>query len=320
MPNTSHARRTFVVTGGNSGLGYATAKHIAAQGEGNHVVLACRDAGKADDAVRSLTAATGHGNVSAMDLDLASLDSVRGFAAAFGRSGLPPLYALVCNAGVIQLDAMHHTADGFESTFGINHLGHFLLATLLAGNMAETGRIVFVASATHDPAAKTRVPAPVYQNARLLAYPPDTNEPVRTAGMRRYSTSKLCNIYCAYELAERLHRAGTRIDVNAFDPGEMPGTGFSRSFPAPMRLVAKYVNYAQVPFRSGVHTPSQSGRALAQLVTNPDLDAMTGRYVDATGQKRSSELSYDVDNRKDLWRTGVELSRLSPAETVVSLG
>lgn len=311
--------RAFIVTGGNSGLGYATAKHIAEQDARNWIVLACRDPGKASVAVRSLVDKTGNPNIRAMGLDLASLKSVRGFAAEFEASEHPPLYALVCNAGAINLDATQYTAEGFEATFGINHLGHFLLAALLAGDLAETGRIVFVSSGTHDPAKKTLVAAPVYETARLLAHPPESPERLGTVGQRRYSTSKLCNVYCAYELAERLQRAGKRVEVNAFDPGEMPGTGFSRSFPAPMRFFAKYMNYASVPFRSGVHTPGQSGRALAALATSRDFDGITGKYFEGARQARSSELSYDVQNRKDLWRTSVELSGLTRAETILSL-
>ncbi|MGA0566165.1 hypothetical protein ACO2Q7_02420 [Rathayibacter sp. KR2-224] len=121
------------------------------------------------------------------------------------------------------------------------------------------------------------------------------------------------------QLAEQVQRVGKHIDVNVFDPGEMPGTGFSRSFPAPMRLFAKYVNYVSVPFRRGVHTPSQSARALAALATSPAFAGVTGKYFDGTEQKASSDLSYDVENRKDLWRTSIELSGITAAETILKL-
>ena len=319
MAQTIENRGTFVITGGNSGLGYALAKRIAMQDQNSHIVLACRDAARATDAVRSLVEQTGNGNITAMHLDLASLESVRCFVNEFETAGNPPLQALICNAGVISLNAMHETSDGFEATFGVNHLGHFLLAALLARDVIDTGRIIFVSSGTHDPANKTLVAAPVYDNAKLLAYPPIATESGSTAGQRRYSTSKLCNVYCAYELAKQVQRVGKHIDVNVFDPGEMPGTGFSRGFPAPMRLFAKYVNYLSVPFRRGVHTPSQSARALAALATSPAFAGVTGKYFDGTEQKASSDLSYDVENRKDLWRTSIELSGITATETILKL-
>ncbi len=312
-------RRSFIITGGNSGLGYATAKHLAEQDSSNHVILACRNMTAADEAVRTLIEKTSNGNITATPLDLASLHSIRAFAAHFKNSTHPPLYALICNAGGINVGPIQHTEDGFESTFGINYLGHFLLTALLVGDMTPSGRILFVSSGTHDPANKTLAAPPVYDNARTLAYPPDDGERSLAASQQRYTTSKLCNVYCAYELADRLRQTGKDITVNAFNPGEMPGTGFSRTFPGPIKFVAKYLNYASVPFRSSVHTPDQSGRALATLVISHDYDQATGKYFDGLTEKRSSADSYDIENRKDLWRTSVELTGLTAAETILDL-
>lgn len=208
-------------------MGYACAKNIAKADKNNHVILACRNAAKAKVTVNSLIKETNNNNITSLELDLPSLDSVRIFVSKFSNSEYPPLYALVCNAGLIMVDKTYYTKDGFESTFGINHLGHFLLATMLLEKVTNSGRIVFVSSGTHDPANKTIVAAPVYENARLLAYPKEMsqNENILTVGQRRYSTSKLCNIYCTYELAERIkQQTNKNITVNAFDPGQMPGT------------------------------------------------------------------------------------------------
>lgn len=319
MPVESSGSRTYIVTGGNSGLGYASARCIAQQDALNCVILACRDAGKARAAATALAGETGNLSIAAIDLDLGSLASVRRFAAAFRAGGHPPLAGLVCNAGVINLDATRYTSDGFEATFGVNHLGHFLLTALLSDCMADGGRIVFVSSGTHDPANRTLVAPPQYENAQLLAHPIDGDERINSLGQRRYSTSKLCNVYCAYEFADRFMKSGKQVLVNAFDPGEMPGTGFSRSFPAPMRFFAKYVNYASVPFRSGAHTPKQSAKALTSLLTSTDFNGITGKYFEGTREAPSSQLSYDADNRADLWRTSVELSGLTDGETTLSL-
>lgn len=114
-------------------------------------------------------------------------------------------------------------------TFGVNHLAHFLLANLLVDVMEENGRIVFVSSDTHDSAQKTGMPAPAYENAMFLAHP--ENSRIKLSGEQRYSTSKLCNIYCTYEFAKRIQaKTDKHITVNVFNPGMMPGTGLVRNF------------------------------------------------------------------------------------------
>src|SRR5215469_13622878 len=116
--------RTVIITGGNTGLGFACASALLSSSVDWHVVLACRDQTKARDAVEKLATETGSRHqVEAMPLDLASLDSVRDFAVTIaGRlkaDSIPPLHGLVCNAGV-QAGTKHTvTADGFETTFGI---------------------------------------------------------------------------------------------------------------------------------------------------------------------------------------------------------
>ena len=319
---TNSGKKTIIITGGNSGLGYSCAKYIAKADKNNHVILACRNAAKANEAVNSLISETKNSNITSLELDLESLESVRAFVTKFLNADYPPLYALVCNAGLILVDKTYYTKDGFESTFGINHLGHFLLTHLLLGIMNDSGRIVFVSSGTHDPAQKTIVAPPVYENARRLAYPQEMNqnESMTTVGQRRYSTSKLCNIYCAYELAEKIQKETDKsITVNAFNPGQMPGTGFSRTFPPIMKLLLKYILPVLVSFNKNATTAETSGKALASLILNPQLNETTGKYFAGTKEMKSSELSYNRENRKDLWRTSVELTKLSKTETLLSL-
>lgn len=316
-------KKTIIITGGNSGLGYACAKHIAKANKNNNVILACRNAAKAKEAVNSLIKETNNNNITSLELDLASLESVRNFVSKFSNSDYPPLYALVCNAGLIMVDKTHYTKDGFESTFGTNHLGHFLLANMLSEKIMNSGRIVFVSSATHDPLRKTGIAEPVYENGRLLAYPKETseNKNMMLIGQRRYTTSKLCNIYCTYELAERIKKQTNKnIAVNAFDPGQMPGTGFSRTFPPLMKFVCDYILPVITLFRPNANTADKSGKALASLVINPELNEVTGKYFQGTKEIKSSELSYNKENMKDLWRTSVELTKLNKTETILNLG
>ncbi|KLU65799.1 short chain dehydrogenase [Desulfosporosinus acididurans] len=322
LTEMNSSKKTIIITGGNSGLGYACAKNIAKAHKNNHVILACRNAAKANEAVNSLIRETKNSNITSLELDLESLESVRGFVTKFLNSDYPPLYALVCNAGLIMVDKTYYTKDGFESTFGINHLGHFLLTNMLLGKMTNSGRIIFVSSGTHDPAQKTIVAPPVYENARLLAYPKEMsqNESMNIVGQRRYSTSKLCNIYCTYELNERITKETNKsLTVNAFNPGQMPGTGFSRTFPPLMKLLLKHILPVLLSFNKNATTAETSGNALASLVLNPELNETTGKYFDGTKEIKSSELSYNKENMKDLWRTSVELTKLNETETILSL-
>ncbi|MBC8077832.1 MAG: SDR family NAD(P)-dependent oxidoreductase, partial [Chloroflexales bacterium] len=123
--------KTVIVTGGNAGLGYACASTIAAANQGWHIIVASRDASRGATAVQQLRRDTGVPTIDAMTLDLASLASVRAFTDAFRARALPPLQAIVCNAGTQVLRGTSYTSDGFETTFGVNHLGHFLLVNLL---------------------------------------------------------------------------------------------------------------------------------------------------------------------------------------------
>lgn len=316
------SKKTIIITGGNSGLGYECAKNVAKDNKNNYVILACRNAMKAKAAVDSLIKETSNNNISTIELDLASLESVRNFVSQYSNSNYPPLYGLVCNAGLIMVDKTYYTKDGFESTFGINHLGHFLLVNMLLEKMINSSRIIFVSSGTHDPEQKTIVAPPVYESARLLAYPKEMsqNESMITVGQRRYSTSKLCNIYCTYELAERITKETDKnITVNAFNPGQMPGTGFSRTFPPLMKLMLKHILPVLTLFHKNATTAKTSGKALASLLLNPELNETTGKYFDGTKEIRSSELSYNKENRKDLWRTSVELTKLNKAETILGM-
>jgi len=142
-------KQTVIITGGNSGLGYQTAKQLA-QAADYQLIIASRNSQKTSEAVKALKAETGHQAIKGMKLDLASQDSVRKFAADYEAADLPPLYALVCNAG-LSPRRNSHTADGIDTTFGVNHLGHYLLAHLLSHKIEENGRLIFVSSGTHLP-------------------------------------------------------------------------------------------------------------------------------------------------------------------------
>ena len=318
----SLSKKTFIITGGNTGLGYECAKNITKYDKNNQIVIACRNATRAKEAVNSLIRETGNDNIISLELDLSSLQSVRNFVTQFLNSQLPLLYAIVCNAGIQLVDREQYTKDGFELTFGVNHLGHFLLVNMLLESISETGRIVFINSGTHDPLQKTGMPEPKYESARLLAYPKGIGpkENISLIGRRKYTTSKLCNLYCVYELTERIKKQTNKsITVNAFDPGLMPGTGLARSYTPFLRFVSRYVLSLLILVHPNVNTVTKSGKALASLVNNPDLAKTTGKYFEGIKEIKSSTLSYSKENRKDLWRTSVKLSGLTKNETILTL-
>jgi len=301
--------RAFIVTGGNAGLGFQCASFLSADRE-NRIVLACRDPASGERAAQALC--RNGGKVEVLALDLSSQASVRAFVDAFRERRLPPLAGLICNAGGQSIGAPARTAEGYESTFGVNHLGHYLLARLLLPAMASGARIVFVSSGTHDPMQKSGLPDPRYESAYAVAH---DFEPGADAGRRRYATSKLCNVFCTYELARRLAGASDprlqSIRVNAFDPGLMPGTGLARTYPAALRFVWNYVLPAMTLVRRNVHRPATSGRRLALLATGSEGE-VTGKYFSDGCEIRSSDLSHDRAKALDLWNASAEMTGLPP--------
>jgi len=319
----TNADKTVIVTGGNSGLGFETARAILQEGDGWHVVIAGRSPQRCEEATSRLSHETGTPPVEAMVLDLASLAAVRQFASDYSAANRPPLRALVCNAGVQHVGTTQRTDDGFEATFGVNHLGHFLLANLMLRLLEAPGRIIFVGSGTHDPSQRSGMPAPLLKHARSLAAPDDEEEARRKpghVGRRRYTTSKLCNVLCTYEMDRRLKEGGTStpdrpITVNAFDPGAMPGTGLVRGYGPAARFawnsLGTLLRLTLRPFRANIHHPQESGRALARLVLDPALELVSGRYFEGLMEIRSSAESYDEAKAAALWEQSAELVGLS---------
>jgi NAD(P)-dependent dehydrogenase (short-subunit alcohol dehydrogenase family) len=304
-------KRTVIITGGNAGLGYQTAKSVAANDANYHVVLACRSLPRAALAASELRLETGNPNISVMELDLASLASVRHFAATVETANLPPLYSLVCNAGISAggIAGSLQTVDGVETIFGVNHLGHFLLANLLLHRVVDGGRVIFVTSDLHDPPRFFPFRMQ-YEGAKAIS--------VRGPGMQQYCTSKLCNLYCAYEM-DRLIRTQTDrpITVNAFNPGAMSDTAFARP---KGNVVARALVGAITRIMGQIvgkpSTSVESGVKLASLVTYDGFADTTGKYFDRGIEVESSPLSHNEANAAELWSASLELSGLSPMDTI----
>ena len=193
---------TFLITGGNTGIGLSTATALAR--DGGRVYIACRSAAAGEAAVERIKAASGSADVRLLMLDLASLSSVRACAAEFLALD-EPLHVLVNNAGVGGQRGL--SADGFELHFAVNHLGHFALTQLLLDRLTASGpgaRVVNVSSEAH-------------YNARGIDFAAVRRRTATFAGAREYAVSKLCNVLFTQELARRLD--GTVTTSYALHPG-----------------------------------------------------------------------------------------------------
>jgi NAD(P)-dependent dehydrogenase (short-subunit alcohol dehydrogenase family) len=279
--------RVVVITGANSGIGFHTAKELAAHGA--RVVMACRniEAGKA-------AAARVSGDVEVYELDLASMASVR----AFGEAWDGPLDILINNAGVMAPPRRATTVDGFERQFGTNHLGHFVLTGLLLPALMTSGagRVVTVASIAHHGGTDGVLEA--------NAGPPYN-------GQRMYSNSKLANLLFAMEL----HRELVAHDVSVTSTAAHPGVSATG-------LVGDRQGMGANPFMRTVGAAfvkvfTQSAVAGARATLYAATEARPGSYTgpqvlgETRGPIGSAKLSPQAQDEKlgrRLWQVSEELT------------
>src|SRR6185295_8818891 len=198
-------RDVVLVTGGNSGIGFECARQLARSGW--HVLIASRNRQASAEAVARIARESGPDAASELGLDLGSTAAVRQLVREIEARDVP-LRALVCNAGLQVHQGPRLSADGYELTFAVNHLGHFLLTNLLLARLAQhaPARIVVVASGVHDPKLRTGMPKPDVADIATLAA---TGGPRAGTfdGRLAYVNSKLCNLWFTYELIRRIDAA-----------------------------------------------------------------------------------------------------------------
>lgn len=248
---TDLAGRTFLVTGGNAGIGLATATDLVRRG--GRVHIACRSKARGEAAVAAISTQTGSDQVLLHHLDLASLASVRQSAQEFIALG-EPLHVLVNNAGVAGRRGI--TADGFELQFGVNHLGHFAFTQALLPLLRESGaaRVVTVASDSH------------YQ-AKGINFDALRSRTKSMIGMREYSVSKLCNVLFAAELGRRL--SGSDVTAYSLHPGVV-ASEIWRRVPWPARQI----------LTSRMLTIEQGAQTSLYCATSPEVTGDSGKYFD----------------------------------------
>ena len=273
------AGRFIIVTGANTGIGYETARALAAAGA--RVLLACRSAEKGNDAVRRIREKHPLAEVSNASLDLGSFASIDAFVESLTENSID---ILICNAGV--LNASYQESDGgIEHTVGVSHLGHFLLVKgllpkLLAGSTgnADGGRVVMLGSEAH------RSPRTLeFENFPLTAD--------NYSQLKSYGQAKLCNTLFANELQRRYGDQG--LTACSLHPGNLVTTEIGRDSVL-TRLVMKLVS----PFTK---SPAQGAATTVLCAVHPDPKAVAGRYYSHCQPVRMSREAESPEVAKRLW-------------------
>ena len=288
MNSDNKILKNIIITGASNGLGLETVKKIANNFKNYRIIMACRNLSKANSVKDEIIKDTENPNLIVMEIDTSSLESVKNFVLNYKKSSYGKIYALVCNAGIGGF-SKGISKDGFDLIFATNHLGHFLLVNSLISEMEENGRIIIVSSDMHDP-PKQLVPNFSWIDIENIAKP---NENLKSNV--RYSLSKLCNLYFTYELKKRMK--DKKIFINAFNPGFMPETGLKGNIkftPEAIKNIEKIC-----PERMG--DLNKSSQALCDIITMENLKN-NGEFFDRdTKTIKTSELSYNENNAKELW-------------------
>jgi NAD(P)-dependent dehydrogenase (short-subunit alcohol dehydrogenase family) len=280
--------KTVVITGATSGVGKETARELARLGA--TVTILGRDIDKGLATLAELKATAGHPErVTFLSCDLSRLEDVRSVAGTL-HERLDHIDVLIANAGVINMKR-RETVDGFEETFAVNHLAHFLLTGMVLDlvRKAPQGRIIVVSSDAH-------------QIGRLRRDDPQRRKGYRSFGA--YAASKLANLHFAFELARRLD--ATPITVNALHPGAV-ASNFSQNNGGLARLAMQLLK----PF---FISPAKAAETPVFLASAPSLVGVTGRYFYHKRQHPAARRAHDRATADWLWRASETLTGFSYPE------
>ena len=269
---TTSTERIALITGANVGIGRVTAIELAKAGY--RVIIAGRSLARTQPILDDIQALPGNRPALFLPLDLSSLASVRACAAAFADLNLP-LHLLVNNAGVAGARGL--TVDGFEMTFGVNHLGHFLLTQLLLPHLiaAAPARVVTVASRAHK-----RTTGIHWEDVRRPTH--------SMTGIREYANSKLANVLFSAELAKRLK--GTQVSTYSLHPGVVD-TEIWRALP----------NWARPLLRlRGLLTAEEGARTTLHCALQAP-PSETGLYYADCQPTAPAHLGQDAELARALW-------------------
>ena len=281
--NVDMTGKVCLITGGNSGIGKATALALARLDA--TVVIVSRDKDKGEATLLEIRTRSGNKDVDSMVADLSSQDSVRELAHDF-RGRYKRLDVLVNNAGIF-LPKRVQTVDGLEATFATNHLGHFLLTNLLLDLLKKSApsRIINLTSSAHR---GTEMNFEDLQGEK------------KYSGYHAYSQSKLANVLYTYQLAKMLN--GTGVTVNCLHPGVVR-TGFGKDQGGLMSILVRIGS----PF---MMSPERSAKAAVYLATSPKLEGVSGKHFSKGREEKSSNESYDTSSAEKLWNVSARLTKL----------
>jgi NAD(P)-dependent dehydrogenase (short-subunit alcohol dehydrogenase family) len=284
MTSVDMRGKTVLITGGNAGIGRHTAIELARMGA--RVVFTSRNLRKGDVARAEIREAANTKLVDTMELDLASFGSIEKFAKQF-LAKYERLDVLVLNAGIM-LDRRSSTAEGFETTFGVNHLGHFLLTQLLRDRIvaSKPARIVVVSSTVH-------------KQPRGLDFD-DLMLERGYGALKAYSRSKLANILFANVLAQQLE--GTGVTVNALNPGAVRSDfGSSDDIKGPLGRVLFTIG------RPFLLSPQRGAQTSIYLASSPEVEGKTGGYYYRSKLAPTSAAAQDRAAAERLWQVSEAL-------------
>jgi NAD(P)-dependent dehydrogenase (short-subunit alcohol dehydrogenase family) len=281
------AGKQVLITGGNSGIGRATAVELARRGA--RVTITARHEGRGLAAVEAITRSSG-GDIELATLDLSSLDGVRRFAEAFSGDH-DHLDVLINNAG-ITVGRRRETIDGFEWTFAVNHLGPFLLTNLLTNRLtaSPSARIITVSSDAH-------------RSAREGLDFDDLQMTRQYSSMRAYASSKLANILFTVELDRRLSEAG--VTARALHPGVV-ATAFGQDPESAM-----YLRIGMRLIRPLLKTPEQGAEMSILLATASDEELSKGIFWSEGAPAQPTAAALDSGAAARLWDVSERLVGLA---------
>ncbi|XP_028251361.1 dehydrogenase/reductase SDR family member 13-like isoform X2 [Parambassis ranga] len=288
--NRAIAGKTVIITGGNTGIGKATALHLA--GRGARIILACRNRDKAATAIAEIQEQTGNSDVVYMQLDLASLKSVRCFAETFLKNE-SRLDLLINNAGLV---GDGRTEDGFGVQFGVNHLGHFLLTCLLLERLKESGggRVVTLSSMAHRWGHIDFEALAVNRHLGTGTY--------SWQFFQAYCSSKLCNVLFTHELAKRLR--GSSVTCYSVHPGVVR-TELSRHVSLWQKVFIEPV--ARLLFLD----PETGAQTTLHCALQEGIEPLSGRYFSCCAAQEVGARARDGAVARKLWEVSEGLCGLS---------
>lgn len=275
-------RKTVILTGTTSGIGYITARALAK--EGHTLYLLNRNREKAERVKQQIVGLTENDQIHLVDADLSGMASVDAAVKQL-QAELSRVDLLINNAGGI-IPHYRETEDGFEYTFAMNHLGHFHLTTSLLPHLkkSDDARIINVSSEAH------RAGRLDFNNLMLKE---------NYNGFKAYANAKLCNIYFAKALTDRLRN--TNITANALHPGVV-NTRFGEQY----KGIFKFILKAMKPFMT---SPEKGAQTTLHVALHPEGAKTSGAYFKDRKVKTPARLANDKQAREQLWTVSESMIR-----------